>query len=147
MNNGYIKEQIADNFKIILNLEWLGIRIEDTKEERENFGFITKTVYYYSVPESSVIELDNKELNSRIKTSDGLKLLAKEALTDMLIDSCKTVYPNDEEFIEDVKSNVSEYFKFCAKVRKGEVWNKEMGDNRVKELCEDIQKASQYSEV
>ena len=121
--------------------------IEDIKEERSNFGFTTKTVYYYSVPESSIIELDNQDLNSRIKTSDGLKLLAKETLTDMLIKSCQTAYPNDEEFIEDVKSNVSEYFKFCAKVRKGEVWNQEMGDNRVKELCEDVKKAAQYKEV
>lgn len=141
------KKQLTDNFKTILNLEWLGIHIEDTKEERENFSFTTKTVYYYSVPESSIIELDNKELNSRIKTSDGLKLLAKETLTDMLINSCKEAYPDDEEFIDDVKNNVSEYFKFCAKVRIGEIWNKEMGDNRVKELCEDIQKAAQYSEV
>ena len=141
------KKQLTDNFKTILNLEWLGVRIEDIKEERSNFGFTTKTVYYYSVPESSIIELDNQDLNSRIKTSDGLKLLAKETLTDMLIKSCKIAYPNDEEFIEDVKSNVSEYFKFCAKVRRGEVWNKEMGDNRVKELCEDVQQAAQYKEV
>lgn len=141
------KKQLTDNFKTILNLEWLGVRIEDTKEERGNLGFTTKTVYYYSVPESSIIELDNQDLNSRIKTSEGLELLAKETLTDMLINSCKMAYPNDEEFIEDVKSNVSEYFKFCAKVRKGEVWSKEMGDNRVKELCEDIQKAAQYKEV
>lgn len=141
------KKQLTDNFKTILNLEWLGVRIEDTKEERGNMGFTTKTVYYYSVPEFSIIELDNQDLNSRIKTSDGLKLLAKETLIDMLINSCKEVYPDDEEFIEDVKNNISECFKFCAKVRVGEVWNKEMGDNRVKELCEDVQKAAQYKEV
>lgn len=135
------KQQLDDNFKTLLNLEWLGIRIEGTKEEG------LKTVYYYSVPESSIIELDNKELNNRIKTSDGLKLLAKEALISALINSCKSEYPDDEEFIEDVKNNISNYCKFRAKVRKGEVWNREMGDQRVKELCEDIQRATQYSEV
>lgn len=141
------KKQLTDNLKTILNLEWLGVRIEDTKEEKGNFGLTTKTVYYYSVPESSIIELDNQDLNIKIKTSDGLKLLAKEILTDMLINSCKEAYPDDEEFIEDIENNISEYFKFCAKVRVGEVWNKEMGDNRVKELCEDIKKAAQYKEV
>jgi hypothetical protein len=65
----------------------------------------------------------------------------------MLIDSCKIIYPDDEEFIEDVKNNMSDYFKFYAKVRSGEVWNKEMGNSRIKELCEDIQKASGYVEI
>ena len=49
--------------------------------------------------------------------------------------------------IENVKNNISEYFIFRAKVRSGEVWNKEMGDLRVKELCEDVKQAAQYSEV
>ena len=137
------KKQFTDNFKTLLNLEWLGVHLEDTKEEVGD-DFITKTVYYYSVPESSIIELDDNELNNRIKTSDGLKLLAKEVLIDLLLKSCEAAYPDDEEFIEDVKNNTSSYFKFRAKVRNGEVWNKEMGDLRVKELCEDI---AQYSEV
>lgn len=148
-------KQFADNLGVIFNLEWLGIRIEDVKEEKERYGFLAKTAYYFSVPESSVIELDDKELielgdkelNGRIKTSDGLILLAKERLTNMLINSCREAYPDDEEFIDDVKTIVSEYFKFYAKVRTGEVWSREMGDNRIKELCKDIQQAAQYKEV
>lgn len=147
MRNEYSKEQIEKNFNIILGMEYLGIHIEDTKEEKGNFGFTTKTIYYYSVPESSTIEVDNKELNAKIKTSDGLKLLAKESLTDMLIDSCKDAYPDDEEFIKDIKDNKSEYFAFYAKIRSGEVWNEDMGKSRVKELCEDIKKASEYKEI
>ena len=143
MNN----EQITNNFNIILTLEWLGICIEETKEEVGDFGITGKTVYYYSVPESSTIEVDDENLNNAIKTSDGLKLLAKGTLIDIAVNACKEEYPDDEEFIEDLKNNASNYFKFRARVRTGEVWTKEMGDNRVKELCEDITKASQYTEV
>jgi hypothetical protein len=147
MSNEYDKEQIKDNLQTILGLEWFGIRIEDTKEMSEPYGIATKTIYYYSVPETSTIEIEDVEVNKRIKTADGLKLIAKETLTAMLIDSCKSLYPDDEEFIEDVKNKISDYFKFYAKVRKGEVWNKEMGDNRVKELCEKIQNANEYKEI
>lgn len=141
------KKQILDNTKILLWLEWLGIRTEDTKEEYDFDELFARTVYYFSVPESSTIEIEDNKLNDRIKTSDGLKLVAKEALTEMLIDCCQKEYPGDEEFIEDVKNDISNYFKFRAKVRNGEIWNKEMGDKRVEELIKDIQKAAQYSEV
>lgn len=142
MKCDFSKEQLENNFQIIFNLEYLGIRIEDVKEENSSFGLIPKTVYYYSVPESSTIEVDNT-----VKTSDDLKIFAKKLLIDMIIDSCKDAYPDDEEFIKDVENNTSDYFKFYAKVRKGEVWNKEMGDNRIKELGEEIENAIQYKEV
>lgn len=143
MNN----EQITNNFNTILTLEWFGICLEGTKEEADDSGIVAKTVYYYSVPESSTIEVDDENLNNAIKTSDGLKLLAKGTLIDMVVNACKAEYPDDEEFIEDLKNNASNYFKFRARVRTGEVWTKEMGDNRVQELCKDIEKTSQYSEV
>lgn len=130
--------RIKNNLNTILNLEYLGVRFENTKEESDNFDLTTKTVYYYSVPESSVIELDNEELNNRIKTSDGLKLLAKELITEMIIDYCKNACPNDEELIEDIKSNTSKYLKCCAKIRKGEIWNEEMGNARVKKLWDEM---------
>lgn len=130
-----------DNFNTILNLEWLGIRIENI----ENDSLITK--FYYSIPESSTIEVDNNELNNKIKTSNDLKLLAKDVLTAIIIESCETEYPDDKEFIEDINKNIFEYVKFYAKVRVGEIWTKEMGDIRVKELSKDIRKATQYNEV
>ena len=130
-----------DNFNTILNLEWLGIRIENIEET----GPITK--FYYSIPESSTIEVDNNELNNKIKTSNDLKLLAKDVLTAIIIGSCEEEYPDDKEFIEDINKNIFEYVKFYAKVRVGEIWTKEMGDIRVKELRKDIRKATQYNEV
>ena len=141
------KQTLTDSVKVILNLEWLGVRIEAIKDEPTDAIFATKTAYYYSVPESSTIELENKELNNRIKTSDGLKLLAKEQLTNMIIESCSAEYPDEEDFIQDLKDNMSDYFKFYAKVRKCEIWNSEMGNARLKELNEVIQLASQYSEI
>jgi hypothetical protein len=147
MINEYNKEQIKDNLKTILGLEWFGIRIEDTKEMSEPYGIATKTIYYYSVPETSTIEIEDVEVNKRIKTADGLKLIAKETLTGILIDTFKSIYPDDDELIEEITTNMSDYFKFYAKVRKGEVWNKELGDNRVKELCEEIQNANEYKEI
>lgn len=143
------KEKQFENYlSIMFGLEWLGIRMVETKEEKDSNWFsTTKTAYYFSVPESSTIEVENQELNARIKTSDGLKALAKETLTDMMIDACEQEYGKDKWFIKDVRNNVSEYFKFYAKVRKGEVWTKELGDNRMKELTEEIQKAAGYSEV
>jgi hypothetical protein len=147
MSNEYNKEQIEGNLKTIFGLEWCGIRIEDTQEVSSNYGLTTKTIFYYSVPETSTIEVEDVELNKKIKTADGLKLVAKETLTAMIVDSFKSVYPDDDELIEDIITNMSDYCKFYAKVRKGEAWSKEMGDNRVKELCGEIQKANEYKEI
>jgi len=143
MNN----DTIEKNLQAVLTLEWLGVRIEETKTENDNFGFTTKTVYYYSVPESSTIEVEDIELNNRIKTSDGLKALAKETLIEVFINTCEATFPDDKEFIKDLEDDSSNYLKFYAKVRKGEVWSKELGDQRIKELTESIEKASGYKEV
>ena len=65
----------------------------------------------------------------------------------MLIDSCKDVFGDDEEFLEEVKNNTSDYFKIYAKVRTGEKWTKELGDAMVKQLTDEIHAASVYKEV
>ena len=53
----YSREQIEKNLKTVLTLEWLGIHIEDTKEKNDEYGIPSKTVYYFSVPETSTIEI------------------------------------------------------------------------------------------
>lgn len=141
------EERFNDNFKVLLALEKLGIRTEDVKTEGGAFKYTTKTAFYYSVPESSTMEVEDAEINARIKTPDGLKLLAKEIIADAIIDACKAEYPDEEDFVEDIKKNASTYFKFYAKVRIGDIWTNEKGDARVKELCEDIQRTAQYREV
>lgn len=140
------KKWIEDNLRIIIDLEWLGVRFEDTKDVKGEFG-LPKTAYYYSVPESSVITLDDQELNNRIQTAHGLKLLAKERILNMNIDVLKKMYPDEEEFLEDITNNSADYFQFYAKVRVGEVWNEEMANKRLEELLQDIQKATAYKEV
>lgn len=143
----YSREQIEKNLKTVLTLEWLGVHIEDTKEVTDEYGIPSKTVYYLSVPETSTIEVEDKELSVRIQSSDGLISLAKKEILDMLMDSCKDVFGDDEEFLEEVKNNTSDYFKFYAKVRKGETWTKELGDAMVKKLTDEIHTASAYKEV
>ena len=133
--------------KIVLTLEWLGVHIEDTKEVTDEYGIPSKTVYYLSVPETSTIEVEDKELSKKIQSSDSLISLAKEEILDMLMDSCKDVFGDDEEFLEEVKNNTSDYFKFYAKVRKGETWTKELGDVMVKKLTDEIHAISAYKEV
>ena len=71
----------------------------------------------------------------------------KEEILNMLMDSCKDVFCDDEELIEEVKNSQSDYFKFYAKVRTGEKWTKELGDAMVKKLTDKIRAASDYKEV
>ena len=68
MFEDYSKEQIKKNLKTVLTLEWLGVHIEDTKELTDEYGILSKTVYYFSVPETSIIEEDGNELRKTIKS-------------------------------------------------------------------------------
>jgi hypothetical protein len=145
MEDNYQK-QIQSNTTIILNLEYLGVHFEDTKEERGSCGLFSKTAYYYSVPEASTLEVNNKLLNERIKTANGLKYLAKETLIDMIIDSCKNE-SEDDEFVDDVKNNIHDYFKFYAKVRVGEIWTEDLAKQRIKDIEKEIQEARKYREI
>ena len=141
------KEQISDSATIIFNLEYLGVHFEDVKEEKSKYGFFTKMAYYYSVPEFSTIEVDNEELNTRIKTADGLKRLAKDELIAIFVKAYENDFEKDKDLLDYLKNNTSDYLKFYAKVRKGEVWSKELGDQRIKELIDEVQKASGYEVV
>ena len=141
------KEQLTDNMETVFTLEWLGVRFEDTKEEKGSCGLFSKTAFYFSVPEASTITTEDKELNNRIQTANGLKYFAKEKLIDMMLYSFESMHGKNEDFIEDVKNNIHDYFKFYAKVRVGEVWNKELGDKRIKELTDEIKEASKYREI
>lgn len=139
MNNNYLnndREQIKKYLKIVLNMEWLGIHIDDVREMRDEYNLISKMVYYFSVPETSTIEVkEDKELNDKIKTADGLIELGKKHILDMVIDSCNDTFDDDdEELFEDVKNNISDYVKVYAKVRTGERWTKELGDAAVDKL-------------
>lgn len=143
----YSREQIEKNLNTVLTLEWLGVHIEDTKEVTDEYGIISKTVYYLSVPETSTIEVEDNELSKKIQSSDGLISLAKEEILDMIMDSCNDMFGDDDEFLEEVKNNTSDYFKFYAKVRKGETWTKELGNANVKKIADEFHKASSYKEV
>ena len=134
-------KQIEENLKTILTLEYLGIHIEDTKEK--DF----KQLYYFSVPERSMLKVESAK--EQAETSEDLIDVAKAALTEMILDSCKSEFDDgeeDEEFYKDVENNISDYALFFAKVRKGEVWNKEMGKTAVNKAVEQLKNPS-YKQV
>lgn len=146
----YSREQIKKNLETVLRLEYLGVHIEDTKDLKDEFGLETIIAYYFTVPEHSTIEVENKELNEKVKSSDGLITLTKEILIEMCIDSFKDILEDDDftkEMIDDFKSNPSEFVKFYAKVRKGETWDKEIGRKAVEKISNDIKRATGYKEV
>ena len=149
MENPKLNEkQLRDNLTVIYGLEFLGVRIEDIKEEKDSFGILTKQIYYYSVPESSTITVSDEEVNKKIKTSDDLMRYAKEALMEIIINNnIDEEDSRDEKFIEELKTSLSECIKFRAKVRKGEVWNKELGKARLEELNAQVKAATEYKEV
>lgn len=67
----------------------------------------------------------------------------------MIINSCKSEFDDneeDEEFYKDVENNISEYALFFAKVRQGEIWNKEMGKAAVNKAVESLKNLS-YKQV
>lgn len=70
MNNyleQYSKEQIKKNLETVLKLEYLGVHIENTKDLKDEYGLETIIAYYFTVPEFSTIEIENKELNEKSK--------------------------------------------------------------------------------
>ena len=114
-------EYIKENLRIILKLEYLGIHIEDIKEK--DF----KQLFYFSVPERSTLQFESAK---------DLINVAKTTFIKMVLDSCKSEFDDEEyeEFLKDVGNNISDYILFFAKVRQGEVWNKEMGETAVNNI-------------
>ena len=134
-------KQIEENLKIVLTLEYMGIHIEDTKEK----GF--KQLYYFSVPERSTLKVESAK--EQAETADDLIKFAKAALTEMILDLCKSEFDDDEEnekFYKDVENNISDYVLFFAKVRRGEVWDKKMGKAAVNKVVEPLKNLS-YKQV
>lgn len=125
---------LKENLEIILSLEYYGIHIEDIKEQD------LKQLYFFSVPEKSTLKTNYDNLNDLIKEKDGLIKLAKDVLSTANVNSCRAVFGDeeDEEFYDDVRNNISNYVSFFAKVRYGEVWNKEMGDAAIMRAIDEI---------
>lgn len=143
------KEQITKILEIALTLEYYGIHIEDTKEQNDKYGITNKLIYYFSVPEYSILENKNvdKEFNEKLKTSEGLIFIAKEAFKEMIIDSYKNTFGEDDWLLEDLKNDINDLLKFYAKVRKDEVWNEEKGKAAVKKIVDELEEAIKYKEV
>lgn len=114
-------KQIEENLKSVLTLEYMGIHIEDVVDD-------FKQLYYFSVPERSILKVES--VKEQAETAEDLMKVAKTILTEIILDTYKAELADgeeDEEFYKDVENNISEYALFFAKVRQGEIWNKEMG--------------------
>lgn len=99
----------------------MGIHIEDVVDD-------FKQLYYFSVPERSILKVES--VKEQAETAEDLMKVAKTILTEIILDTYKAELADgeeDEEFYKDVENNISEYALFFAKVRQGEIWNKEMG--------------------
>jgi len=83
-------KQIEENLKTVLTLEYLGIHIENTKEQ--DF----KQLYYFSVPERSALKIKNYS-KEQAETADDLIKIAKTVLTEIILDSCKAEFGDREE--------------------------------------------------
>ena len=129
-----VYNQLEENLEAILNLEYLGVHIEDTKEQDG------KQLYFFSVPESSTLQFKDSEMNERIRDKCGLTNLTKEIITETIVESCRAVFGDeeDEEFYDDVRNNISEYASFFVKVRHGEVWNAEMAKDAGKKFIDNL---------
>ena len=128
-------KHLEDIIRKSVTLELLGIRIEDMKDANKHH-------IYFSVPERTTIDSADEELNNKINTADGLKLFVKEEMTRMML----SVIPEEDQWlIEDI--DMSDYVKFYAKIRKGEVWTQEDCDKRAKEIADEIEKVNAYKGV
>ena len=123
---------VKDILETYLYLEYLGIHSEDAK----TLG--NKTIYYFSVPEKSIIKAKDEKNNEKIQTSEGLIKLAKETLLDIVFEVIsKSINMNDsfdKEIFDEMKEDTSKFVEFYAKVRKGEVWTEESGNKAVETL-------------
>ena len=140
--NGCSKEELTRTLNTILALELYGIFIEKTKEIIEEDG-TGKIVYFFSVPESSTMELDeNDKYKDLVKTSDGLIKVAKDALSELLIESFNETFDDDEMNEEDIEK----YIKFYAKVRTGDHWSIQKGKEKLDATINSI-KNPEYKSV
>lgn len=133
-------KQIEESFKKMLTLECLGIHVEDVVDD-------FKQLYYFSVPEKSTLKVEFG--NKQAEIAEDLIKIAKETLTETILDFYRSEFSNneeDEEFYKDVKDNISDYALFFAKIRKGETWNKEMSEVVVKKIIDSF-KNSSYKQV
>lgn len=142
-------KQVEENLKTVLTLEYMGIHIEDVVDD-------FKQLYYFSVPERSTLKIES--VKEQAETAEDLMKVAKTILTEIILDIYKAELADgeeDEEFYKDVENNISDYALFFAKVRQGEIWNKEMGKAAVNKalgkfpnpLYRQVQKENNYMQL
>lgn len=128
-------ERTVEVIKRSVQLEIYGIKLEDIKQTTGKFGIPENIKIYFSVPESSTMydESEDETFNEKLKTSEGLTQIGKEIIVDMIM--CG-------DGGEDISTeDISDFVKFYVKVRNGETWTKEQGDETLKVTNEQIKTA------
>lgn len=131
-------EELKDALRLTLFLEYIGVHIEDSVQDDLEQGFRL----YFSVPEKSVLELEG-DIADKIHTSEDLIKVTKDTILKMIIDSIKSEMMDEpDEFDKEFLENIEGHVRFYAKVREGEVWNKELAKAALEEFTD-----SSYKEV
>lgn len=128
----------TDIIKTIMSLQYLGIQVEDVQQD--NWDFTQPIVYRFSVPEKSEIRFESID-DYDTQTAEGLIQITKETLIDII---CESSEEDDSDLSRELRKYITDHAKFYAKVRKGEVWTKELG---LKELEKINNQAEEYKEV
>ena len=128
-------EFLKSSIELILYMEYFGIHIENTKDM--NY----KRIVYFSVPELSTITTKDDKTNQKISNANGLIELAKEYLTAIFIEACgNDLNDNEKDIVADIKENISDYLEFYAKIRTGETWNEDLGNNAMRKFSDNCYK-------
>lgn len=129
-------EELKDALRLTLFLEYIGVHIEDGVQDDLEQEFCL----YFSVPEKSVLELEGY-IADKIHTSEDLIEVTKDAILKMIIDSIKSEMMDEpDEFDKEFLENIEGHVRFYAKVREGEVWNKELAKAALEELTDSLYK-------
>lgn len=129
------KEYIDKLIETAFTLAYLGVETEDPYYQYDKYGLAEYAIYKFTIPEKSTIS----EIVNGYKTEDMEDL--KKYVKDILIESIQQGLDDDE------KEGVVEFVKFYAKVRIGDIWDTEKGEQAVKKIKEAVLNATNWEKV
>lgn len=129
------KEYIDKLIETAVTLAYLGVETEDPYYQYDKYGFAEYVIYKFTIPEKSTIS----EIVNDYKTDDMEDL--KKYVKDILIESIQQGLDDDE------KEGVVDFVRFYAKVRTGDIWDTEKGEQAVKKIKKAVLNATNWEKV
>lgn len=131
LTNEYIDKLI----ETAVTLAYLGVETEDPYYQYDKHGFTEYAIYKFTIPEKSTIsEIVN---GHRTDDMEDLKKYAKDTLIEAI----------QQGLDDDEKEGVVDFVKFYAKVRTGDIWDTEKGEQAVKKIKEAVSNATNWERV